>query len=378
MELLPSSSATRPRLACEVRSTDVVAARSESAAGEMQTVGRATLPGGVLAPSLRAGNLADPGALTQAIRQALDGAATQHSDRRRYATLLLPAAAVRVLLIDFDALPAKPAEALPVVRFRLRKLLPFDVEQAAVSYQQMPSQTGQVSVLAVATPREVLLEYETAVTRAGYLPGAVLPATLACLAGWDGAAPLLLVCTDPETVTTVIVRGGVVLLHRTVELGESSGAVGDGSAWNGAEVHGGELTWSAAGRATAVHDVLETAAALAETAAMLEPDAMMLRAAPELAVASLHTTPAASRSREIAQAVSVAAAYFEDTLRMPVEEIVAAGTVSAAALQRLLDENGVQSVRVREMLEISATAAVASVDAHGRGLLAGVRGALRG
>ncbi len=59
-------------------------------------------------------------------------------------TVVVPDAAVRVLLLDFDQLPSKIAEALPVVRFRLKKLLPFDADTAAVSYQVMASERGSV------------------------------------------------------------------------------------------------------------------------------------------------------------------------------------------------------------------------------------------
>src|ERR1700678_3396878 len=85
---------------------------------------------------------------------------------------VVPDAAVRVLLLDFDTLPAKPAEALPVVRFRLKKLLPFDADDAAVSYQVMASSRGVIQVLAVAMPREVQTDYESVVREAGFEPGA--------------------------------------------------------------------------------------------------------------------------------------------------------------------------------------------------------------
>ncbi len=55
---------------------------------------------------------------------------------------VLPDAAVRVVLLDFDTLPAKPEEAEGVVRFRLKKSLPFDVEKAKVSYHAQPSPGG--------------------------------------------------------------------------------------------------------------------------------------------------------------------------------------------------------------------------------------------
>ena len=135
-------------------------------------------------------------------------------------TLIVPDAAVRVLLLDFDELPAKPAEALPVVRFRLKKLLPFDADDAAVSYQVMSASKDLLQVLAVAMPREVLADYESVVREAGFEPGAVLPSTLAALAGLpEGDAPLLVVNAGREGVTTAIVKAGVLLLHRTVDLG---------------------------------------------------------------------------------------------------------------------------------------------------------------
>ena len=71
----------------------------------------------------------------------------------RDVTVVVPDAAVRVLLLDFDQLPAKAAEALPVVRFRLKKLLPFDADDAMVSYQVMSSEKDAVKLLAVAMPQ---------------------------------------------------------------------------------------------------------------------------------------------------------------------------------------------------------------------------------
>ena len=81
-------------------------------------------------------------------------------ERSRDVTVVVPDSAVRVLLVDFDQLPSKAAEALPVVRFRLKKLLPFDADDAMVSYQVMSSEKDSVKLLAVAMPKAVLEEYE--------------------------------------------------------------------------------------------------------------------------------------------------------------------------------------------------------------------------
>ncbi|MGD0798131.1 MAG: hypothetical protein ABR910_10445 [Acidobacteriaceae bacterium] len=329
MEFLPRSIGTRPRLACEVRAEGVVAARAEDASGRLSAVSRAGLAeDGALG---RAGTVA-------AMRRALEAV----SLRGREVTLVVPDGAVRVLLLDFDTLPGKPVEALPVVRFRLKKLLPFDADDAAVSYQVMATAKEQVHVLAVAMPREVLAEFEGMVREAGFEPGAVLPSTLAALAGLvEGERPTLVVNAGREGVTTAIVKGGVLLLHRTVDLG-----------------------------ANAVVDGAETFA---------EPGELDL-AAEGMEAAALGT--AAVAASEVAQAVSVAAAYFEDTLESAPGAVLATGTLGAAALAELLAGAELGPVAVREMVEgamLDAGAASESAGTRGGvplGWLAGVRGAL--
>ncbi len=90
---------------------------------------------GIEEPNLRA-----PEAVAAAIRSALD----EVSPRTRAVTLVLPDTLVRVFVLDFDSLPAKAAEAVPVVRFRLRKMVPFDVEHAGVSYQVLDAERIRV------------------------------------------------------------------------------------------------------------------------------------------------------------------------------------------------------------------------------------------
>jgi type IV pilus assembly protein PilM len=342
MEFLPKALGTRPRLAVEVRTEGVVAARAEDAAGLLVAVSRADVPEGAVVPGLKLGNVVDRAAVTAAVRSALDGVAGRGSERTRYVTVIVPDAAVRVLLLDFDSLPGKIVEALPVVRFRLKKLLPFEVEDAVVSYQVMASSKGSVAVLAVAIPREVLAEYEGVVTSAGYVPGAVLPSTLAALAGLgtgseEGAdAASLLVNAGPQQVTTAIVRGGVLLLHRTLEMGGSAG-----------QAHAGNKDY----------DRVDAEAAM---------QAGLLTAAAEVA----------SAADEVAQAVSVAAAYFEDTLSAPPEVLLAAGTTGAEALQKMLETHGLAGLQVREMMGPAMLAAGAPTASVPRGWLAGVKGAL--
>ena len=367
MEFLPTTLGTRPRLAVEVRAEGVVAARAEDAAALMTAVMRADLAVGAVVPGLRGGNVLDRVGVVGAIRRVLDSVGA--GERSRDVTLVVPDAAVRVLLLDFDQLPSKMTEALPVVRFRLKKLLPFDADDAVVSYQVMSSGKGGVRVVAVAMPRDVLGEYEGVVTEAGYLPGAVLPSTLAALAGLDEAeVPALVVNAGPGAVTTAIVRAGILLLHRSVDMsGDVSGDRG------GSEILAGALPL--VDRESSAEEWARQEALGPGGYDRLDAETAMQTSVVESA--GVREVEESILARDVAQAVSVAAAYFEDTLQVAPESVLAAGTLGAETLATMMRESGLEGLRVREMVDAGMLQAGAVTATIPRGWLAGVRGALK-
>src|SRR5277367_3095719 len=291
----------RPRLACEITLEGVVAARQQTSLETAAVTAFAPLLPGSVVPALNAPNFPQPARIVAALRQALD----QVVERDRKLTLVIPDAAVRVLLLDFDSLPQKLVEALPIIRFRLRKLLPFEVDEAAVSYQVMTREDVQVRALVAVTPREVLAEYEGVVREAGYEPGAVLPSTLCAIAAIPDDTDALVINQSSTCITTAITRQNEVLLHRILELPEDSG-----------------------------NDV---------------PD--------------------------IQQAVSVAIAYFEDSLKVPLESLFYVGPGGAVAFGNLLGqpESGAPNIRIRDLIEPPGDGIASPVPV---GILAGVTGAL--
>jgi type IV pilus assembly protein PilM len=82
-------------------------------------------------------------------------------------------------------------------------------------------------------------------------------------------------------------------------------------------------------------------------------------------------------AREVAQAVSVAAAYFEDTLQIAPENLLVAGTMGADGVAEMMEVNGLAGLRVQEMVDVGMLEAGAATARVPRGWLAGVRGALR-
>ena len=124
-------------------------------------------------------------------------------------------------MLDFDTLPTRAAEAISVLRFRLRKMVPFDVEHAGVSYQVLSQQKNEWKVLTAVLPGPILAEYEAAVRAAGYDPGAVLPSSLAALEAIDSMEAVLAANLSPLALTTSIANGSDLLLHRTLDLPEN-------------------------------------------------------------------------------------------------------------------------------------------------------------
>jgi type IV pilus assembly protein PilB len=174
----------------------------------------APLAGGALAPGVAEANIKAQDAVVEAVRKALD----ELAPKSRAVTLVLPDTAVRVFVLDFDTLPQKAAEAVPVLRFRLRKMVPFDVEHAALSYQVLVQSEAAVKVLATIMPGPVLAEYEAAVRAAGFEPGVVLPSSLASLSALDSLEPILAANLSGQALTTSITSGQDLHLFRTVDL----------------------------------------------------------------------------------------------------------------------------------------------------------------
>jgi type IV pilus assembly protein PilM len=205
----------RPPAAVELSPQGVLAAGLPGP-GQLPVYAFEPLPAGAIVPGIGEQNLRAPEVVANAIRAALG----QVAPRTRSVTLVLPDTVVRVFVLDFDALPAKAVEAIPVLRFRLRKMVPFEVEHAGVSYQVLVENKNECKVLAAVLPGPVLAEYEAAVREAGYEPGAVLPTSLAALGVIDSPEPIMAANLSAVALTTSITTGGDLLLYRTLDLPE--------------------------------------------------------------------------------------------------------------------------------------------------------------
>ena len=140
-----SKHARRPTLACEIAADRVLAGRAADAGRMVEMAAARELAPGTVVPDLMEANLRDGSAIRQAIESALGSVGA----RSRDVIAILPDTSVRVVLLDFETLPSKRDEAEAVVRFRLKKSLPFDLDDARISYHAQTSGKGVRAVAAV-------------------------------------------------------------------------------------------------------------------------------------------------------------------------------------------------------------------------------------
>jgi type IV pilus assembly protein PilM len=203
---------SKPRLACEIAADRVIAGRVADNGASVEAFASRELSPGSVVPDLIESNLKQRDAVSDSIRETLAGVGGRAHD----VIAVLPDASVRVVLLDFETLPPKREEAEGVVRFRLKKSLPFDVDKAKISYHAQFS-TGGLKVVAAVALNSVVEEYESVFRDAGYSPGIVMPSMLAAIGAADANKPTLVVKVDARTTSIAILDKQQLLLFRTLE-----------------------------------------------------------------------------------------------------------------------------------------------------------------
>jgi len=218
----------RPLVAIEVRasSVGVLRVRREKRRRVVGAAAVMELPPGTLSLSLTQPNIVDGPRFRQAVHGALERAGILGGAK---VALVLPDTAARVALVPAVDVPTRKAgEIEELLRFRLRKSIPFEVREARLAYATGGESAADTIVVATAFG-PVVAQYEEACRALGLEPGLVEIAGLALAraafsspASGDG----LLVNWDEGYVTIVLARNGWPILLRTLS-GASVASPGD-------------------------------------------------------------------------------------------------------------------------------------------------------
>lgn len=199
-----------PEWAFEISTAGIAASRTRPPAVTQFVA----LAEGVVNPSPVRDNVAHAAAMAEVVKKLVPA-----SGGRRTAALILPDNAMRLAVLEFENLPDKEEERLALVRFRLKKTVPFEVEHAAVSYHVQPGN----KVLVAVAPAESIAQYEAAFRAAGLQPGVVAPSALAILELLPTTGSYLLAHRNSGALAVLAVTSGWVTLARSLELSKEAG-----------------------------------------------------------------------------------------------------------------------------------------------------------
>ncbi len=144
LDALPSTS-----LAVEV-APDRVAAARWSRTGSLDGYAVETLPAGALVPSAVETNIVNSAAVKVAVTNVCERLRAGSEE----VALILPDTVIRVFVQHFEEFPRSAAEAEPMLRWKLKKSVPFEADETVISYmRQAPRESGLDIVTALARLR---------------------------------------------------------------------------------------------------------------------------------------------------------------------------------------------------------------------------------
>ena len=202
-----------PPIAIEI-APDRVAAVRWTRTGSVDAFAVEAIAPGALIPSAVETNIVNLPAVRGAVAGVVDRLRAKDDD----AALLLPDPVIRVFVQHFEQFPRSAQEAIPMLRWKLKKSVPFEADETLISYmRQAPREDGVDVVTALARLR-IIREYEALAENVGLYPGVVLSSSLAAVALLENEKPTLLARVSGSALTTSIVREGVLCGYRCTEL----------------------------------------------------------------------------------------------------------------------------------------------------------------
>jgi type IV pilus assembly protein PilM len=203
-----------PGLVVEIATSHVAVARWGNSRGNLESFGAEPLHQGSIAPSPLEANVAKGDAVHSALRRVF--ARVPHHGSP--VALLIPDPVVRVFILPFENLPRRADEALALLRWRLKKSVPFEMDETAVSWTRQGGRDGKIEIVAAVARQQIVREYEEIVEASSASVGVVLSSTLASLTLLEERGATLLIRMSGRTLTTVVVNGSNLTVYRSSEM----------------------------------------------------------------------------------------------------------------------------------------------------------------
>jgi type IV pilus assembly protein PilM len=203
-----------PPMVVEIAPQYVAAAREGGVRGRLEGVAVEPLPAGSVMPSPVETNVTQPDALRSALRRVFNHIPAHGVP----VALVVPDPVVRLFILPFDNLPRRASEALPLLKWRLKKSVPFDMDETVLSWMRQGGREGNLEIVAAVARQRIIREYEEIIESLGAHAGVVLSSTLAALPLLEEKGAAMVARLTGKTLTTVIVHDSSVCVYRSTDM----------------------------------------------------------------------------------------------------------------------------------------------------------------
>jgi len=217
---------SRTSLGVEINPSGVAFALlgGSTAAPRLERVSYAPLAPGCLRISLREANILDPQSFSDAVRNAHN--LLLHSGTRLSVTL--PDTVGRIMMLDVEGRFKSRAEGLDIIRWKLKKNLPFDIADTHLDYQQLSvRENGDMALMVALVSRGVISQYEELLMAAGFTPARIDFNSFNLYRAFENRLELqedlTLITFYDSTLSIMIFANGILEFQRVKELSGSSG-----------------------------------------------------------------------------------------------------------------------------------------------------------
>ncbi len=230
-----------PTVGVEVREDAVFAVRlrRQRDGWHLAGHGRRDLPDSVFMTSRISPVVADPARLAQAVSEALEDAG---ADGAAKISIVLPDTAARVSLVDFQEIPSSSDQVADLVRWRLKKSVPFPLDDAQVSWQELGrAEDGRVQMLVAVAAGDGVRGVEAVLEALGLRVGLIdlasfdLLNALRLAGAWgapaedDSGGDNALLSASPGYFSLMITRGERLIFYRAKAYHPRGGFHGESS-----------------------------------------------------------------------------------------------------------------------------------------------------
>jgi len=202
-----------PPLTFEI-APDRIAGVRWSRTGSLDNYAVEMLPAKAIVPSAVEPNIVNAAAVKAALSAICDRLQGNDED----VALILPDPVIRVFVQHFEDFPRSSDEAIPMLRWKLKKSVPFEADETVISFMRQPPRESGVDILTAIARLRIIREYEALAEGANLRPGVILSSSLAAIALLDDGKATLLARISGSSLTTAIVRNEVVCGYRCTEL----------------------------------------------------------------------------------------------------------------------------------------------------------------